>query len=110
MDFNDNVIDHYINPRNVGEVGNPDGIGEAGSLACGDALKLTFKLDEKGKIADAKFKTFGCASAIGTSSVLTEMIKGLTLDEAAKLTNKDIVHIFTTHRRNYGEHRFLRIV
>jgi NifU-like protein len=65
-------------------------MGEVGSLACGDALKLTFKLDQSGRIADAKFKTFGCASAIATSSVLTELIKGMTVDEAAKVTNKDI--------------------
>lgn len=89
-EYTDSVKDHFLNPRNVGEVENPDGVGEVGSLACGDALKLTFKLDETGKIKDAKFKTFGCASAIATSSVLTEMIKGLTLEEAMNVTNKDI--------------------
>jgi NifU-like protein len=89
-EYTDKVRDHFFNPRNVGEIENPDGTGEVGSLACGDALKLTFKLDENGKIEDAKFKTFGCASAIATSSVLTEMIKGMTIDEAAKVTNKDI--------------------
>jgi NifU-like protein len=89
-EYTDKLKDHFFNPRNVGEVENPDGIGEVGSLACGDALKLTFKLDENGRIKDAKFKTFGCASAIATSSVLTELIKGLTLDEAIKVTNKDI--------------------
>ena len=89
-DYTDKVKDHFFNPRNVGEIDKPDGVGEVGSLACGDALKLTFKLDQKGRIADAKFKTFGCASAIATSSVLTELIKGMTVDEAAKVTNKDI--------------------
>ncbi len=89
-EYTDSVKDHFLHPRNVGEVENPDGVGEVGSLACGDALKLTFKLDENGKITDAKFKTFGCASAIATSSVLTEMIKGLTLEEAMNVTNKDI--------------------
>ena len=89
-EYTDELKDHFFNPRNVGEIENPDGIGEVGSLACGDALKLTFKLDENGRIKDAQFKTFGCASAIATSSVLTEMIKGKTLDEAAKVTNKDI--------------------
>jgi len=89
-EYTDNVRDHFFNPRNVGEVEDPDGVGEVGSLACGDALKLTFKLDENGKIKDAKFKTFGCASAIATSSVLTEMIKGLSLEEAINVTNKDI--------------------
>ena len=89
-DYTDKVKDHFLNPRNVGEIANPDGVGEVGSLACGDALKLMFKLDSDGRIEDAKFKTFGCASAIATSSVLTEIIKGMTLDEAANVTNKDI--------------------
>lgn len=89
-EYTDKVKDHFFHPHNVGEIENPDGVGEVGSLACGDALKLTFKLDENGKIKDAKFKTFGCASAIATSSVLTDMIKGLSIDEAAKITNKDI--------------------
>jgi NifU-like protein len=89
-EYTDKVKDHFFNPRNVGEIEDADGVGEVGSLACGDALKLTFKLDENGKITDAKFKTFGCASAIATSSVLTEIIKGMTIDEAARVTNKDI--------------------
>jgi NifU-like protein len=90
-DYNEKVMEYFLNPKNVGEIENPDGVGEEGSLACGDMLKLTFKLDKDERIVDVKFKTFGCASAIASSSVMTEMIKGLTLDEASKITNKDIV-------------------
>lgn len=88
--YSKKVIDHFLHPRNVGEIETPDGAGEVGSLACGDMLRLTFKLDKAGKIEDAKFKTFGCASAIASSSALTEMIKGKSLDEAGAITNKDI--------------------
>jgi NifU-like protein len=90
-EYTDKVRDHYLNPRNVGEIENPDGLGEVGNVKCGDALRLTFKLDDdKKKIADVKFKTFGCGSAIASSSVLTEMVIGLTLEEAEKITNEDI--------------------
>ena len=91
-DYSKDVLDHFFSPHNVGRVENPDGVGEVGSLACGDALTLTFKLDEKGRIADAKFQTFGCASAIASASVLTEIIKGMTLEQAWKVTNQDIVN------------------
>ena len=89
-EYTDKVVDHFLHPRNVGEVENPDGKGEVGSLACGDALTLTFKLDDQKRIADVKFKTFGCASAIASSSALTEIVKGMTLEEAEKVTNEDI--------------------
>jgi NifU-like protein len=88
-EYTDKVKDHFMNPRNVGEIENADGTGNVGSLACGDALKLTLKIVDE-VIEDAQFQTFGCASAIASSSALTEIVKGMKVDEAAKITNEDI--------------------
>jgi len=89
-EYTDKVKEHFLNPRNVGEVENADGVGEVGSMACGDALKLSFKVDDNGRITDAKFKTFGCASAIASASALTELLIGKTVEEAEQLTNDHI--------------------
>jgi NifU-like protein len=89
-DYTDKVKELFLEPRNVGEIEDADAVGEVGSITCGDALRLTIKLDENQRIVDARFKTFGCASAIASSSILTELIKGKTLDEAARITNRDI--------------------
>lgn len=92
-DYTDKVKEHFINPKNVGEIENPDAEAMTGSIVCGDALKLTLRIDKKtDTIIDAKFKTFGCASAIASSSILTEMVKGKTVDEAMSITNRDIAN------------------
>lgn len=88
-DYSEKVMEHYRNPRNVGKIDDADVIGEAGSLACGDSLKLYLKIED-GIVKDAKFQTFGCGSAVASSSILTEMVIGKTLEEVKKITNKDI--------------------
>jgi nitrogen fixation NifU-like protein len=88
--YNDKVIEVFRNPKNVGEIENPDGIGTVGNASCGDIMQITLRI-ENNVITDAKFKTFGCAAAIATSSTATEMIKGMTVEEALKVTNKKVV-------------------
>ena len=88
--YSEKVIDHFSNPRNVGEIENADGVGTVGNSKCGDIMRMYLKVDDNGVITDCKFKTFGCGAAIATSSRATEMIKGKTLKEALKLTNKAV--------------------
>ncbi|EME69021.1 MULTISPECIES: Fe-S cluster assembly scaffold IscU [Rhodospirillales] len=95
MAYSDKVIDHYEHPRNVGALDKDDhavGTGLVGAPACGDVMKLQIKVSAEGIIEDAKFKTFGCGSAIASSSLVTEWVKGKTLDEAASIKNTDIAH------------------
>jgi nitrogen fixation NifU-like protein len=87
--YSEKVMDHFMNPRNVGEIENADGVGEVGNPACGDMMRLYLKIDE-GKVVDAKFRTFGCGAAIASSSMLTEMVKGKTVDEARAITNQHV--------------------
>jgi|TARA_B100001250_G_scaffold198964_1_gene170685 nitrogen fixation NifU-like protein len=93
MAYSDKVLDHYENPRNVGKMNDDDvnvGTGMVGAPACGDVMRLQIKVDDNGVIEDAKFKTYGCGSAIASSSLLTEWVKGRSLDQATEIKNKDI--------------------
>ena len=90
MKYSEKVMDHFANPRNVGEIENADGVGTVGNAKCGDIMKIYLKI-ENDVIVDCKFKTFGCGAAIATSSMATELIKGHTIDEALKLTNSVVV-------------------
>ena len=87
--YSDKVMDHFMNPRNMGEIESPSGVGEVGNPACGDVMKLYLKIED-GKIIDAKFKTFGCGAAIASSSMTTELIKGKSIDEALKISNEAV--------------------
>ena len=90
MIYSEKVMDHFANPRNVGEISDADGVGEVGNAKCGDIMKIYLKINN-GTIDDVKFKTFGCGAAVATSSIATEMVKGKTIEEALKLTNKAVV-------------------
>ena len=90
LDYSQKVMDHFTNPRNVGELKDADGVGEAGNPKCGDIMKIYLKVNDRNVIEDVKFKTFGCASAIASSSMATELIKGKTIDEAWDMTNQAV--------------------
>ena len=87
--YSEKVMDHFMNPRNVGEIENPDGVGEVGNVKCGDIMRMYLKIKDD-KIEDVKFKTFGCGSAIASSSMATELIKGKTISQAMDITNKAV--------------------
>ena len=89
--YSDKVMDHFRNPRNVGKIDDADGIGEVGNAKCGDIMRMYLKIDDEGIITDVKFNTFGCGSAIATSSMATELIKGKSVDDALALSNKAVV-------------------
>lgn len=89
MLYSEKVMDHFNNPRNVGEIENADGVGEVGNAKCGDIMRMYLKIDDN-RITDVKFKTYGCGSAIASSSMATEMIKGKTIDEVLEVTNKAV--------------------
>jgi nitrogen fixation NifU-like protein len=88
--YNEKVVDYFMNPRNVGSLDDANGVGEVGNPRCGDVMKIYLNVDENDIIRDIKFETFGCAAAIATSSMATEMVKGMRIDEALKITNKDV--------------------
>ncbi len=88
--YSDVVMDHFTNPRNVGEIEDADGVGEVGNPVCGDMMTFYIKVDEEGRLSDVKFKTFGCGAAIAVSSMVSEMAKGKTIEEALKITRNDV--------------------
>ncbi len=90
IEYSDKVMEHFSNPRNVGEIENASGVGTVGNAKCGDIMRIYLDVDENGIIKDCKFKTFGCGAAVATSSMATEMIKGKSVEEALKLTNKAV--------------------
>ena len=91
IDYSEEVMEHFTNPRNVGEIENASGVGTVGNAKCGDIMRIYLDVDDNQIIRDCKFKTFGCGAAVATSSIATEMIKGKTIEDALKLTNKAVV-------------------
>ena len=89
--YSEKVMDHFTNPRNVGEIENPSGVGTVGNAKCGDIMRMYLDIDEKGVIQEARFKTFGCGAAVATSSMATELVKGKTVEEALRVTNKAVL-------------------
>ncbi len=90
IEYSEKVMDHFSNPRNVGEIENPSGVGTVGNAKCGDIMRIYLDIDDQEIIRDCKFKTFGCGAAVATSSMATEMIKGKSVEDALKLTNKAV--------------------
>ncbi len=90
-EYSEKVMDHFTNPRNVGEIENPSGVGTVGNAKCGDIMRMYIDVDENGIITEAKFKTFGCGAAVATSSMATELVKGKTIQEALEVTNRAVM-------------------
>lgn len=91
--YNEKVMNEFANPQNVGVIDNADGVGKVGNASCGDIMEISLKIDDNDVITDAKFRTFGCAAAIATSSVATQMVIGKNIDDALKIENKDVVEV-----------------
>ncbi len=91
MEYSEKVMDHFMNPRNVGQIDDAAGVGTVGNVKCGDIMKVYLDIDDNGIIQDAKFKTFGCGAAVATSSMATELVKGKTVEEAMEVTNKAVM-------------------
>lgn len=89
--YTDKVMDHFMNPRNMGDVENANAVAQVGNPVCGDVMRMTLHIDDDDRITDIKFKTFGCGAAIASSSIMTEIIKGMTIDEALRVTNKAVI-------------------
>ena len=99
-EYSEKVIDHFMNPRNVGEIENASGVGTVGNAKCGDIMRMYLDVDDNGVIKDCKFKTFGCGAAVATSSMATEMVIGKTVQEALQVTNKAVMEALTDFRRS----------
>ena len=102
MEYSEKVMDHFMNPRNVGEIENASGVGQVGNMKCGDIMKVYLQIED-GKIVDAKFKTFGCGAAVATSSMATELVKGKSIQEALEVTNKAVNETLSSEAISYGD-------
>ena len=108
-EYSEKVMDHFTNPRNVGEIENPSGVGTVGNAKCGDIMRMYIDVDENGIITEAKFKTFGCGAAVATSSMATELVKGKTIQEALEVTNRAVMEAIHAALWDYAEKNNIKI-